>query len=93
MSKGIEVTAVKVYPFKESPSLGHIRGMASVELNGAIRIRSLRIMSGDTGMFVGYPVDPFFKGEDYRYVVECIDDEVRQAIEKAVLAKYEELTA
>lgn len=93
MSKGIEVTAVKIFPFKDSPSLGRIRGMATVELNGAIRIRGLRIMSGDDGLFVGYPVDPFYKGEEFRYVVDCCDDEVRQDIEKAVLAKYEELTA
>lgn len=93
MSKGIEVTAVKIFPFIEAPSLGHVRGMATVELNGAIRIRGLRIMSGDKGMFVGYPVDPFYKGEEFRYVVDCCDNEVRQAIEKAVLEKYEELTA
>ena len=91
MANSIKVTNVQVFPFKESPAIGRIRGIAMVEINGAIRICSLRIMSGENGLFVGYPVDPFYKGEEYRYVVNCITEEAKKAIETAVLDKYREL--
>ena len=64
----LAVTSVQVYPFKEGPSMGHIKGMASIVLNDQFLIRGLRVMEGENGMFVGYPVDPFFKGEDFRSV-------------------------
>ena len=91
MANSIKVTNVQVFPFKESPAIGRIRGIAMVEINGAICVRGLRIMRGDEGLFVGYPVDPFYKGEEYRYVVECITEEAKKAIETAVLDKYREL--
>lgn len=51
-------------------------------------IRGLRIMEGENGMYVGYPIDPFFKGEELRSVVNPITSDQRAAIEKAVLEKY-----
>lgn len=86
------VTNVKIFPFKEGPNLGHLRGFATIEVFGALSIRGLRIMEGvDEGnYFVGYPVDPFFKGEDYRYIVEPLNDTVKQAIKDAVIGKYRE---
>ena len=86
------VTNVKIYPFKEGPNLGHMKGLAVIELFGAISVRGLRIMEGvDEGKyFVGYPVDPFYKGEDSRYTVEPINENVKQAINDAVIGKYRE---
>ena len=62
----LAVTSVQVYPFKEGPSMGHIKGLASVVLNDQFLVRGLRVMEGENGMFVGYPIDPFFKGEEFR---------------------------
>lgn len=86
------VTNVKIYPFKEGPSLGHLRGVAIIELFGAISVRGLRIMEGvDEGnYFVGFPIDPFYKGEDSRYIVEPMNENVKQAINDAVIGKYQE---
>ena len=86
------VTNVKIYPFKEGPHLGHLKGFATIEVFGALSIRGLRIMEGvDEGnYFVSYPIDPFFKGEDYRYIVEPLNDMVKQAINAAVIGKYQE---
>ena len=84
----LAVTQVQVYPFKETPSMGHVKGMASVVLNDQFQIRGLRIMEGENGLFVGYPVDPFYKGEDFRSVCFPMTRQLREHIENCVLEKY-----
>ena len=88
----IEVTKVDVYPFKEGPSMGHIKALATVVLNDQLHLRGLKVMDGKNGLFVGYPVDPFYKGEEYRSIFFPITAELRQHIEKSVLEKYDEAT-
>lgn len=89
---GLRITEVQVFPFKESPSLGHIRGLAQIVLNGCIQIRGLRVMDGPNGLFVAYPLDPFYKGEDFRSIVTPLDSGFRSFVEAAVLSKYREAT-
>ena len=84
----LAVTQVQVFPFKEGPSMGHIVGMASVILNDQFQIRGLRIMEGEHGLFVGYPMDPFYKGDDFRSVCFPITRQLREHIENCVLEKY-----
>lgn len=85
----LNVTNVQVYPFKEGPSLGHIKGMATVVLNDQMMIRGLRIMDGENGLYVGYPNDPFYKGEDFRCICNPITRQLREHIENVVLEKYQ----
>ena len=89
----LSVTQVQVYPFKEGPSLGHFKGLAIVVLNDQLVVRRLRIMDGEDGLFVGYPPDPFFKGEASRYLVSPITRTLKEHIENCVLEKYRELIA
>lgn len=88
----LAVTNVQVFPFKEGANLGHIKGLATVVLNDQFLVRGLRIMEGENGMFVSYPVDPFFKGDGTRSVCSPITRELRENIEGAVLAKFREAT-
>ena len=90
--KGIRVTQVLVFPFTDCPSLGHMRGLAQIVLNDCLQVRGLRIMEGNSGLFVSYPLDPFYKGEDFKSIVVPMDVELRALIEREVLAKYEEAT-
>lgn len=85
----LAVTNVQVFPFKEGPSLGHMKGLASIVLNDQIMIRGLRIMDGENGLFVGYPIDAFYKGEEFRQLVIPITRQLREHIEKCVLEKYQ----
>jgi stage V sporulation protein G len=87
----LRVTNVQVYPFKEGPSMGHMRALASVVLNDQFLVRGLRVMEGEQGLFVGYPVDPFFKGEDIRSVCFPMTRALREHIESVVLERYNEL--
>ena len=86
----IEVTKVDVYPFKEGAYIGHVKAIANIVLNDQIQVRGLRVMDGENGLFVGYPVDPFYKGEGFRNIVFPITAELRHHIEKSVLEKYDE---
>ncbi len=85
----LAVTNVQVFPFKEGPSLGHMKGLATVVLNDQMLIRGLRVMDGENGLFVGYPNDPFYKGEDFRSICNPITRQLREHIENCVLEKYQ----
>lgn len=89
----LAVTHVEVFPFTEGPSMGHMKGLATVVLNNQLHIRGLRIMDGENGLFVGYPNDPFFKGEEFRYVVAPMTRALREHIENCVLEKYQQAIA
>ena len=84
----LAVTQVQVYPFKETPSMGKMLALASIVLNDQLQIRGLRIMEGENGLFVGYPNDPFYKGEDFRSLCFPITRQLREHIENCVLEKY-----
>ena len=88
----IEVTKVDVYPFKEVAYIGHVKAIANIVLNDQVQVRGLRVMDGKNGLFVGYPVDPLYKGEGFRNIVFPITAELRHHIEKSVLEKYDEAT-
>lgn len=84
----MSVTSVQVYPFREEAKLGKILGLATVVLNDQLVIRGLRVMDGDNGRFVGYPNDPFYKGEDLRSTVFPMTRALREHIENCVLEKF-----
>lgn len=88
----LAVTQVQVFPFKEGPSLGHMKGLAQIVLNDQMVIRGLRIMDGEYGLYVSYPLNPFYKGDDFRSVCNPITRLLREHIEACVLEKYQAVT-
>ena len=93
LSDCLTVTQVQVFPFKEGPSLGHLKGLAQIVLNDQLVVRGLRIMEGVNGLFVSYPIDPFYKGDDFRSIVNPISRQLREHVENCVLEKYQQETA
>lgn len=87
------VTNVQVFPFKESPQLGHLKALASIVLNDQFIVHGLRVMDGGNGLFVGYPVDPFYKGEEFRTLCIPMNRNLREHIENCILEKYQKTTA
>lgn len=81
-----KVTSAIVYPFKEN--LGHIKATATIIINDCFVVRGLRVMEGENGLFVGYPIDPFYKSEDVRTLCHPITRKLREEIDKAVLDRY-----
>ena len=85
----LAVTNVQVFPFKEGAYMGKTKALATIVLNDQIQIRGLRVMEGEYGLFVRYPNDPFYKGEDFRSLVMPITRQLREHIENCVLEKYQ----
>lgn len=85
----LAVTQVQVFPFTGVSDYGHIKAIATIVLNDQLIIRGLRVMDGEYGLFVSYPNDPFYKGEDFRYVTQPITRQLREHIENCVLEKYQ----
>lgn len=83
------VTRVDVYPVK-SCLMDHTKAMVNIVLNYQLILRGLRVMDGVNGLFVSYPNDPFYKGEDFRSIVCPCTKELLRTIEAAVLEKYHE---
>ena len=84
------VTQVQVFPFKVGAAMGHMKGLAQVVLNDALVLRGLRICDGENGLFVMYPIDPFYKGDEFRSIVFPLTKALREHIENSVLEKYQE---
>ena len=84
----LAVTQVTVWPFLESQNLGHMKALATVTLNDQLAIRGLRVMDGSNGLFVGYPCDPFYKGDDFRSLCNPLTRQLKDHIENCVLEKY-----
>lgn len=89
----LTVTNVNVFPLAMGQSMSPIKAMVTIVLNDQLLIRGLRVMDGENGLFVGYPNDPFFKGEDFRTICQPITRQLREHIENEVLTKYQEKMA
>ena len=87
----MQVTACQIFPFKDGPK-GTVRGFANIVLNDALQLRSLRIMNSENGLYVGYPTDPFYRGDEFRTLCCPITRAMRETIDNAVLSKYHEVT-
>ena len=88
----LAVTDVKVYVFNESSNMDQVKGLATIVLNDQLQIRGLRVMEGINGMYVAYPNDPFYKGEELRAGVFPMTKQLCEHIENCVLEKYMEAT-
>lgn len=86
----LAVTDVEVKVFPSLPGADHIKGVAQIVLNDQMIIRGLRIMDGTSGLFVSYPIDPFFKGESFQFLVNPLTTQLREHIENCILEKYQD---
>lgn len=87
----LAVSEVRIFPFREGPSLGHMKAIAEIVLNDQFIVRGLRIMDGENGLYIVYPADPFVKGEDYKSICNPVTRQLREHIENTVLEKYTEM--
>lgn len=84
----LAVTNVQIFPFKTAASIGNMRALAQIVLNDQFVIRGLRVMDGQNGLFVSYPCDPFYKGDDFRSICNPLTRQLKEHIENCVLEKY-----
>ena len=80
------VTQCMVFRLEEP--LGKTVALARVQLNDEVQLAGLKVMDGTNGLFVAYPNDPNYKGDDFRSLFYPTTRELREHIEETVLIKY-----
>ena len=65
-----------------------IKGMASVNINGAFAIRGVKIVEGSNGLFVSMP--SYKSGNEYKDICFPITQECREQLNRAVIGAYEQ---
>ena len=80
----IEVTEVNIFPVNED----RLKAYVSVTFNDAFVIRDLKIIKGNSGLFVAMPSKKRKDGQ-FRDIAHPLNQETRNHIEKAVFDAYE----
>lgn len=82
----MKVTEVKI--IKEEINKGTV-GIANILLDNEIAVHGIKIIKGKNGLFVGMPNRRTPNG-DFKDIVHPINNETREKIQNAILAKYKE---
>jgi len=80
----MDITDVKIYPVNEKK----VKAYASVIFDECFIIRDLKVIDGDSKLFVAMPSKKMKDGS-YRDTVHPLNSETRQRIEARVLDAYE----
>jgi stage V sporulation protein G len=81
----MEITEVRVFPVANEERL---KAYATITIDSAFLIRDLRVINGNTGLFVAMPSRKMKDGT-FKDIAHPLNSETRQMIEKRVLAEYE----
>ena len=86
------VTDVRIIPIRQIEGLTHTKALAEVVFNDQLLIRGIRIVEGDNGLFITYPVPfmPFNDGSGFKASVFPITKALREHVEATVIEKYNE---
>jgi stage V sporulation protein G len=80
----MKITEVKVYPVNED----RLRAYVTITFNNMFVVRDLKIINGNTGLFVAMPSKKRKDGQ-FRDIAHPLNQEFREEIEKAVFDAYE----
>ncbi len=83
----MEITDVRI---RKLDSEGKVRGVSSITIDGVFVVHDIKIIEGEKGLFISMPSR---KGADgtYRDIAHPINTELRESLQKLILAKYEEI--
>ncbi|MEK6726067.1 MAG: septation regulator SpoVG [Deltaproteobacteria bacterium] len=80
----MEVTEVKVFPVNEEK----LKAYATITFDRCFVVRDLKIISGETNLFVAMPSKKKKDGT-FKDIAHPLNNETRGMIEKAIIAEYE----
>ena len=80
----MEITEVKVFPVVEDK----LKAYVTITLDHCFIIRDLKVISGNTGLFIAMPAKRRKDGS-YKDIAHPLNADTRERLEKAVLAEYE----
>ena len=79
----MEITEISVVPVDENK----LRAYVNITIDGCFMVRGLKIIRGQTGLFVAMP-NKKSKNGMFRDVAHPLDSDTRQMIEDKVLKEY-----
>ena len=82
----MQITSVNIYKTKEGNPL---KAFATIVLDNAVAIHSLRVVEGKDGLFVGMPSRKV--GETFKDTAHPINAETKALIDEAVLTAYQDV--
>lgn len=82
----MQVTSVRVRRFEKPDN--KLRGFATITLDNCFMVHNIRIIDGNTGLFVAMP-DRKLKDGEYVNVAHPVNNETRKLITDAILAEYQ----
>lgn len=80
----MKITEVKVYPVNED----RLRAYVTITLENCFVVRDLKIINGNTGLFVAMPSKKRKDGQ-FRDIAHPLNQEFREEIERSVFEAYE----
>ncbi len=81
----MDITEVRVFPVSNEERL---KAYATITVDNVFLIRDLRIINGNTGLFVAMPSRKMKDGT-FKDIAHPLNSETRQMIESKVLSEYE----
>lgn len=81
----MEITEVKVFPVNEDK----LKAYVTVIFDNCFVVRDLKIINGNTGLFVAMPSKKRKDGT-FRDIAHPLNSEMRTQLEKKILSVYEE---
>src|SRR5258706_15915523 len=80
----MDITDVKVFPVDEEK----LRAYVTITLDGCFVVRDLKVIHGNTGLFVAMPAKKRKDGT-YKDIAHPLNADMREKMERIVLAEYE----
>ena len=80
----MEITEVRVFPVTEE----RLKAYVTITLDNCFVVRDLKIINGNTGLFVAMPAKRRKDGT-FKDIAHPLNSETRERMEKRILAEYE----
>jgi stage V sporulation protein G len=80
----MEITEVRVFPVHEEK----LKAYVTITLDGCFVVRDLKVIQGNTGLFVAMPAKRRRDGT-FKDIAHPLNQETRDRMERAILAEYE----
>lgn len=80
----MKVTEVKIYPVNED----RLRAYVTITLDNCFVVRDLKIINGNTGLFVAMPSKKRKDGQ-FRDIAHPLNQETRDELERMIFEAYE----
>jgi stage V sporulation protein G len=84
----MDVTEVRVFPVDEDK----LRAYVTITFDHCFVVRDLKIIRGNTGLFVSMP-SKRRKDGTYKDIAHPLNNETRRMIEEKIIAEYEKMLA